>query len=184
MRIFISIELPETIKDNIAGAVNKMRTMLTPVKWVEKKNLHITLKFLGWVEDEKVKGLEDCVAECVKGFGAFELEFSGMGAFPDLKRPRVIWVGTKDGAESSKELADKIDCEISEKGFREEEREYTPHLTVGRIKERIDVAPLMDFIAEHERTDFGKFKVDHVSVMKSTLRRTGPIYDEIGRISL
>lgn len=184
MRTFISIEIPEEIKNNVETTIGELKLILPSVKWVDKKNLHITLKFLGWVEDDKLPTIENCLAECVKKFKPFTLSFTGMGAFPDLKRPRVIWVGTGEGSATAKEMADCIEKEAAEKGFREEEREFSPHLTIGRIKERIDAALLSKFVTEHEKTDFGSFTVDHASVMKSTLRRTGPIYEEIKRIQL
>jgi 2'-5' RNA ligase len=184
MRTFVSIEISEEIKERIEALVSRMKLMLTPIRWVEKKNLHVTLKFTGWMADEKLPELEKCVTDSIKGSAPFTLSFAGIGAFPTLKRPRVIWVGTKDGADASRQIADKIENKMGEKGLREEEKEFTPHLTIGHIKEKIDVASLSKFVEEHGETDFGSMEVDHVSIMKSTLRRTGPIYEEIKRIKL
>lgn len=184
MRIFISIEIPEEIKEKIEKLVNSMKLMLTPIKWADKKNLHVTLKFLGWVADEKLPEMKKCIADCVRGFGPFTLNFAGIGSFPDQKHPRAIWVALNEGADRSKKLADKIDCEISRQGFREEEREFTPHLTIGRIKEKVDVAALSKFVLEHGGTDFGSMKVGHISIMKSTLRRSGPTYEELDQVKI
>jgi len=184
MRTFISIEIPEEIKNNIEKLINELKLILTPIKWVDKKNLHITLKFLGWVEDEKMEPIEKCITECAKGFKPFTLSFAGMGAFPDLKHARVIWIGTKDGSGNAKEMADCIERKASKKGFREEEREFSSHLTIGRIKEKIDAGAVSKFVSEHENSEFGSFNVEYVSIMKSTLRRTGPIYEEVKRIKL
>jgi RNA 2',3'-cyclic 3'-phosphodiesterase len=184
MRLFVSIEIPGKIKSKISKMVEKLKNHLTPVKWMENKNLHVTLKFLGWVEDEKIGKLMECLKKSVKGLKPFELSFAGIGYFPDRKHPRVIWVGTEDGSEKVKRLADKIDGAAAAKGFREEEKEYTSHLTIGRIKEKIDTDALTKYISEHEGSKFGKFRVDHISLMKSTLRRSGPIYEEIEQIKL
>lgn len=184
MRTFISIELPEEIKENIEAVVSKMRLMLTPIKWVEKKNLHVTVKFLGWVEDPKVEDLTRCVSECVKGYGKIDVAFKGLGVFPDARHPRVVWVDMPKGCDKVKALADKVECAVADRGYRKEERDFTPHLTIGRIKEKLDVEALGKFIAENENTEFGGFTVDHISLMKSTLRRTGPIYEEMEQIKL
>jgi 2'-5' RNA ligase len=107
-----------------------------------------------------------------------------MGVFPEAKHPRVIWIGMSEESEKVKELADKIECDAAKEGFREEEGEFSPHLTIGRIKEKIEVDILSKFLAEHEKEDFGSFRVENVSLMKSTLRRSGPTYERIGKASL
>jgi len=184
MRLFVSIELPEKIKASIDGLIEEMKLKLTPVKWVEDKNLHITLKFLGWVDDKRLKELTALIKRTVKGFGKFDLGFKGMGLFPAEGRPRVIWVDLCKGEDKVKSLGDKIEDEAAKEGFREEEREFTPHLTIGRIKEKVDVEALKKFIKKVSGSDFGSFKVEKISLMKSTLRRTGPIYEELEQINL
>jgi RNA 2',3'-cyclic 3'-phosphodiesterase len=184
MRTFVSIEIPDDIKNKIEKLVNKLKLMLTPIKWVDKKNLHVTLKFIGWVNDEKVPPLIDCIKGCAGDFGSFDLSFSGLGVFPSAKRPRVIWIGTSAGADKVKKLGDCIEAEVAKEGVCEEEREFSPHLTIGGIKEKIDVGALNDFIEKNKDIEFGSFRVDHVSMMKSTLRRSGPIYEEIEKIKI
>lgn len=184
MRTFVSIEIPDDIKERIEKLVNKLKRMLTPIRWVEQKNLHVTLKFIGWVKDEKVPPLIECIKGCAGKFGSFDLSFSGLGVFPSVKRPRVIWIGTGTGADKVKKLGECMESEMAKEGIREEEREFSPHLTIGRIKEKIDVGALNDFIEKNKNIEFGKFTVDHVSMMKSTLRRSGPIYEEIEQIKI
>jgi len=185
MRTFISIEIPENIKDNIEKSIDEMKLMLSPMKWVDKKNLHITLKFLGWVVDDKMDDMISSVTDLAKGFGSIKINFAGLGVFPNARRPRVIWVGINEGNDRVKELAEKIDARLSDEGYRkEEEREFSPHLTIGRIKEKIDAEPLNRFMEKNAATEFGGFTADHVSVMKSTLRRSGPIYEEIKQAEL
>jgi len=184
MRTFVSIEITDEIKARIEELADKLKLMLTPIRWVEKKNLHVTLKFIGWVKDEKVPSLIESIKTCAGGFGSFDVSFSGLGVFPSAKRPRVIWIGTTTGADRVKSLGECIESEVSKLGIREEEREFSPHLTIGRIKEKIDVKALNDFIESNKDIDLGSFTVDHVSMMKSTLRRSGPIYEEIEKIKL
>ena len=185
MRTFISIEIPENIKDNIEKSIGEMKLMLSPLKWVDKKNLHITLKFLGWVVDDKADEMISSVADAAKDFGSIKIDFAGLGVFPDAKHPRVIWVGINKGNDRVNDLAGKIDARLVSEGYRkEEEKEFSPHLTIGRIKEKIDAGPLNNFMDKNATTEFGGFTADHISVMKSTLMRSGPIYEEIEKIAL
>ena len=185
MRTFISIEIPENIKDNIEKSIGEMKLTLSPLKWLDKKNLHITLKFLGWVVDDKMGDMISSVTDIAKDFGSIKMHFAGLGVFPDTKHPRVIWVGVNKGNDRVKELAEKIDTRLLSEGYRkEEEREFSPHLTIGRIKEKIDAEPLSKFMGKNAMTEFGEFTADHISVMKSTLKRSGPIYEEIKQVKL
>jgi 2'-5' RNA ligase len=94
-------------------------------------------------------------------------------------------VGINEGNQKVKELAEKIDARLSSEGYRkEEEREFSPHLTIGRIKEKIDAGPLNKFMEKNAATEFGGYTADHISVMRSTLRRSGPIYEEIKQVRL
>ncbi len=182
MRVFFSVEVPDEIKDNIEKLIGGLK--LGPIKWINKKNMHITLKFLGNVEDEKIESLEDTVAKLVKDFGSIKIGFGGFGAFPDPKHPRVIWSGINGGAGKLKELANKIEDALSQQGYGEEEREFSPHLTIGRIKENIDIEALSHFIEKNEHTDLGSFEAKDISLMKSTLMKSGPVYEELKQIRL
>jgi len=178
------MEIPEEIKNNIENVIEKMKLALTPVKWVLKKNLHITLKFLGWIDDNKIGELTAATTSCVKDLGSIDVSFSGLGVFPDQKHPRVIWVGIKEGGEKVTSLANCIDTKLAKLGYKTEERGFSPHLAIGRIKERIDVEVLNSLINERADIDLGSFNASYVSIMKSTLRRTGPIYEEMEQVSL
>jgi 2'-5' RNA ligase len=184
VRAFISIEIPDDIKNSIEKAIGELKLILPHIKWVDKKNLHITLKFLGWVEDRKIDNLIDSVTDLAKGFGTIKVGFSGFGVFPDTRHPRVIWVGITEGGDKVKELAEKIEEGLSKEGYREEERGFSPHLTIGRIKEKIDAEALTGFIKENEKASFGGFVAKNVSMMKSTLMRSGPVYEEVKQIKL
>ena len=185
MRTFISIEIPENIKDNIEKSIGEMKLILSPLKWLDKKNLHLTLKFLGWVVDDKADDIIRSVTDVAKDFGSIKINFAGLGVFPDIKHPRVIWVGICEGNDRVNDLAGKIDARLSSEGYRnEEEKGFSPHLTIGRIKEKVDAEPLNKFIEINATTEFGGFTADHISVMKSTLMRSGPMYEEMKQISL
>lgn len=185
MRTFVSIEIPEEIKDNIEKSIGEMKVTLPPIKWVDKKNLHITMKFLGWVEDGRLADLTCSLTDLARDFGTIKVSFKGLGVFPDAKRPRVVWVGIEEGGDRVKELAEKLEEGLSKEGYREgEDREFEPHLTIGRIKEKIDPEALCAYVEKNKKADYGGFVVKYISLMKSTLRRSGPIYEEIKKIKI
>jgi RNA 2',3'-cyclic 3'-phosphodiesterase len=182
MRSFISIEIPETIIKNVDGIIEKMKKCLTPIKWVENRNLHLTVKYLGTVDDDKLEMIEASLKESVKDIGEFEITLKGIGVFPSLQDAQVIWVGVDKGSDTFRHISDKVDSALSM--FREEEHEFTPHLTIGRVKNKIDVGFLEGFIKELKDTDLGSFKVNSVSIFKSTLTQGGPIHEELKKVRL
>ncbi len=184
MRIFISVELPDEVKKNIAELVNELKDTGAGVKWVEAKNLHITLKFLGWVDDRKIDNLAELTTKAVSGIGSFKARFEGLGTFPEGKKPRVVWVGTVEGGDKLCDLAKNLEDILSKAGFRSEEREFRPHVTVGRVKEKKGVDKLKEKIQSLKDPKFGEAIVDHVYIMKSTLTPSGPIYEIINPVPL
>ena len=99
MRVFISVELPDEIKKKVAEAAAPLKEIESGIKWVEDRNLHITLKFLGWVEDRKIDNMIYLAEESAKGTGSFKLKFSGLGTFPGGSSPRVVWIGITERGE-------------------------------------------------------------------------------------
>jgi 2'-5' RNA ligase len=184
MRTFISVELPDEVKKNIAELVNELKETGAAVKWVEPKNLHITLKFLGWVEGKNLDNLIALTDQAVSGRGSFKARFEGMGTFPEGKKPRVVWVGTVEGGEKLCDLAKVLEGKLSEAGFRSEEREFRPHITVGRVKENKGVERLKEKIKNIKNAGFGEALVDRIHVMKSTLTPAGPVYEKVKEVKL
>lgn len=184
MRVFIAIELPDEIRKNIVELVSELKEVGSAVKWVEEKNLHITLKFLGWVEDRKIDDVIELAAKAAGGTGSFKAKFEGLGTFPPGKTPRVVWVGVSEGGEKLKKLADSLEETLSNAGYRSEEREFNSHVTIGRVKEKKGVDKLREKLEDYKDPKFGEAVVDHVDVMKSTLTPKGPIYEKIKELKI
>jgi 2'-5' RNA ligase len=182
VRIFISVELPEEIKKKIFKATAEMRAIESGIKWVEEQNLHLTLKFLGWVEDNDLERLKSLTEEAVKGFGAFKIKLEGFGSFPGGKTPRVLWIGITEGAEHLIGIANSLEKSLS--GFRSEERGFSAHLTIGRVKDKKGVDEVNNKLAQIKDLSFSETVVDDVKIMKSTLTRKGPVYEMYHRIVL
>lgn len=184
IRLFISVELPDGIKDRLAELISELKRSGAGIKWVKPQNLHLTLKFLGWVEDSQVDEIIELSAKSVAGAGSFKARFEGLGTFPGGKAPRVIWVGTAEGGGALCKLAKDLEKNMSEAGFRKEERAFKPHLTIGRVKERKGLAKLTKQIGGIKDAGFGEVLVDRINVMKSTLAPNGPVYENLKEVKL
>jgi 2'-5' RNA ligase len=184
MRLFIAVEIPDEVKKKVVELISELKKVEASIKWVEEENLHITLKFLGWVEDKDLEKLISMVSQTVENYGSFKVNFSGMGTFPEGKSPRVVWVGTTEGAEALEKLAKGLENDLSSAGFRSEKREFRSHLTIGRIKEQKGVDILKAKMASIKDPNFGEAMIDRVFIMKSTLTAKGPIYEKIRGVKL
>jgi len=178
MRVFISVELSDKVKKKIVELINDLRKAKSEVKWVKAENLHLTLKFLGWVEDNKLDNLIELTTKAVAGTGSFKAKFVGLGTFPENKSPRVIWVGTAEGGDELCKIAQNLEETLSKAGFRSEAREFKPHLTIGRVKKS------KERIKENKKAKFGEMIIDQIHIMKSTLTPKGPIYEIIKEVKL
>lgn len=153
------------------------------VKWVEPENIHVTLKFLGQIPEGRLEALFRGVQEGVEGFSSFSIGLSQVGAFPNLRRPRVIWIGVERGREELIRLQQSLERHICEHGFPKEKRKFSPHLTLGRVKSSMGIEALAEKIKGTEFTS-EEIRVEQVVVMKSDLTPKGPIYTPLKRFSL
>ena len=126
MRSFIAIELTNEIKDELAQIQARLKYSGADVKWVEKNNIHLTLKFLGEVSEDKIKTVVSILDDIAKGSKPFEMTIRDIGAFPKIDYPRVVWVGLDKGASESKEIVQRIEEELERSGFERESKGLQP----------------------------------------------------------
>lgn len=153
------------------------------VNWVKPESIHLTLKFLGEIDDGKVRDAAASLERAAKGIGPFDLEIEGVGAFPNARNPRVVWVGIKANAELMK-LQQAVEKCLQDIGFEEEERPFTPHLTLCRIKSPDDGRALGRLIAETKPQASKTFNVSSFAFMKSVLKPSGAVYTPIQEFAL
>jgi 2'-5' RNA ligase len=171
MRTFIAIEIPyfkgiKELQDSIEGRA----------KLVEKENMHITLKFLGEIEERDVERIREIVEICK--VEKFKISLKGVGFFPNERYIRVVWIGVEN-YEPIVKMAKCIDSHLSKFGFKRE-KDYIPHLTVARVKGKISINNLDKFLS----MEFGEVEIREVKIKKSTLTPQGPIYEDIAVIQL
>jgi len=183
LRTFIAIDIPEPQKERIASLQDRLRRLGGRIGWTRPEGIHLTLKFLGDVEEERVPLVAEAVARAASSTAPFEIEIAGAGAFPNLRRPRVLWVGITEPTGRLKGLARAIEQELVPLGFPPEGRDFSPHLTLGRVKDPRDVEPVVRALQQANFAG-GTFVAREVRVMKSDLKPTGAEYTALHRIPL
>ena len=188
IRAFIAIELPAEVKSGLLQLQTELKLARhTFVKWVAPEGIHITLKFLGNLPSRKVAGVTKVMEEASQGFTSFQLDIGGLGAFPSLRQPRVLWLGVGGEINKLKTLQQRIDAALVPLGFAQETRLFSPHLTLARLRERT---------LPQERQDFGdlvvktplevnyEVSVNTLSLMRSQLLPGGAVYSRLAEINL
>jgi 2'-5' RNA ligase len=184
MRLFIAIELPPEIKQGIAKVQEQLRESGANAGWARSEGIHLTLKFLGEVSEERASGIMAALTGAAEGSGKLNLEVAGAGAFPNGKNPRVLWLGVTGDVEKLGSLQAAVENAMTGLGFEREERTFSPHLTLGRIKFPKPRDNWQQKIESIRDVKLGGFEADHISLMRSELQRDGAVYTELGKISL
>ena len=177
IRTFISVDVPLT--DDIEDVLGEMKRTEN-VRPVPKGQIHLTLKFLGDQDERKVEKLCSSLKDTLNGTEPFDIVVEGVGAFPDMRHPKVVWLGVKD-PESLIGLAEKVDSAVKDLKLKSDDKRFSPHITIGRVNGRAD---LDDLFSRYKGTAFCCFRCDHVDVMKSVLTPKGAIHSVVGRIEL
>ncbi|MCK4364924.1 MAG: RNA 2',3'-cyclic phosphodiesterase [Thermoplasmatales archaeon] len=180
-RGFIAIDVDSFPK--LIQFENEIRNSGAFVKLVEPKNIHITLKFLGDTNEEHIDKIEKILKDAVKDSDPFEIKLKGTGVFPNQNYIKVMWIGMENGEQIGK-IADKIDEEISELGFKKENRGFSAHLTIARVKSAKNKEKLLELIEKYRDIEFGSLKIDTIKLKKSELTPKGPIYTTLKEVKL
>jgi len=178
LRVFIAIELPDAVRAQMARLQEKLKEADADVKWVDPNNIHLTLKFVGEVEQDKLEILYAGVSEAVADQAKFPMSLAGIGAFPSLNRVQVVWIGVFSGAGEATDLAERIEASLAKRGFEAEKKKFVPHITIGRARSFRNVNSLVKLIEEIPFSS-DDFTTTAVAVVKSELTPQGPIYSHL-----
>ncbi|MCL0087321.1 RNA 2',3'-cyclic phosphodiesterase [Dehalococcoidia bacterium] len=188
IRAFIAIELPDQAKCDLSQLLNSIRPgQERAVKWVNPDSIHLTLKFLGNIPAEKVANIARAIGEAAAVAKPFTVELQGLGAFPSLRSPRVVWVGVGGDVQLIVNLQKRIDQVLIPLGFPTERRQFSPHLTLGRVRDKAtsqERRSLGESIRSMRLEGSPPFLVDEVCLMRSTLTSAGAIYHRLASIHL
>jgi 2'-5' RNA ligase len=172
VRLFVALEIPASVREALAELIKEMREIAPKAKWVRPENLHVTLKFLGETAAEK---LISTSLESVRSEATVEMEFRGLGFFPNQKRARVLWAGVKASANLSG-LAGDVDRALTTMGYPAETREFTPHLTLARFDPPGMSPALIKAVESKAMRSWGVLRTGKFHMIQSKLRPTGAEY--------
>ncbi len=197
VRTFIAIELSPEVLAALGQVQDRLRRGEggRAGRWVKAEGIHLTLKFLGEVPAERLEAIYQAVGQACRGHTPFELAVAELGCFPNLRRPRVVWVGVREETGQLAGLQEAVECELNRLGFPPEGRKFTPHLTLARVQDRAsprwhsgasprEIEALGKAVGTAQIGELARMRVEAVSVMKSDLRPEGAIYTELYRIPL
>jgi len=177
VRLFVALDLPEPVRHAITELIAKLQPKSRTARWIRPENLHITLKFIGHVGNEKLSPIQTALSS-IRAAQPIELHFRGMGFFPNEHRPRAFWCGIA-ASPNLADLAANIDRALVPLGVEAETRPFTPHLTLARFKSDEGIREVVHAATDMKSTDFGAATETNFHVYESLLKSTGAQYNRL-----
>lgn len=185
IRTFVAVDSNSSVQSEAERVIAELQAQDAGVRWMAPENIHLTLKFLGDVDDRELHLVCRRTADVAASTHVFSVGCRSLGAFPSNARPNTIWIGVDDSQNQLRALQSRLETELAEIGFPVERRPFKPHITLGRVSSRRTPHPeLAQIIAVSRESEFGVLQVDELVVYSSELRRGGPVYTVIGRCPL
>lgn len=194
MRLFVAIKLDDALCHGLARVQAEFqdacaRASVSPrtLKWVQSQSIHLTMRFLGNVDAERIPALEDAIRRATPGIAPFKLTARGLGSFPNPNRPNNIWVGLDGDTRTAALLARNLEQELVGLGFAPDRRGFEPHLTLGRVRQEasaMERARIGEILKNFPTTSFGTIHADAVHLIASELKSSGPVYTTLALIML
>lgn len=181
IRSFIAVEIPDSVRNSLWESIAPLRQSLAAVKWVERENLHVTLKFLGSLPPEDLKKVILVLKEIIPHWKPFLVTMGRWGAFPTMKRPRVIWLGIQSEGDRLSDMTQSVEKSLTQIGFKPEEKGIHLHLTLGRFRKAVDLTGKLEGEVSHLSY---QFECQWVTLFQSKLSSRGPTYIPLEKIWL
>ncbi len=182
IRAFICFEIPAPLREYLEEIIRKGKAFGEPVSWVKTQNIHLTLKFLGNITLEQVAQVSGVLEQMRQAFSPFEIQVDRVGAFPNFSRPRVFWVGCQQSFDRLSALAGQLEVSLAALGFEKENRKFSPHLTLGRVR-KPGVSKTAAYLQKLELKPYS-LACRELVLMKSELKPSGAIYTPIKKFPL
>ena len=184
MRLFFAVHAGEAIAGRVSRIIDGSSIRRAPWRWIRPENYHFTLKFLGDIDGKMLPSLQDAARRAASQAEPFRLSMGGIGGFPDLERPRVVYYGIDGGFGELRDLAGRIEDECEKIGFEREKKRFRAHLTLARVKRPPDEDVLYALRRFPPLGEAAVLEVDHFVLMSSRLTPSGAVYEETGRFEL
>jgi 2'-5' RNA ligase len=183
MRLYLGCPLPSTTERELDNVIRTLKERDGAVRWVASKNIHLTIRFLGDTDERLVDDIAQKVDTIARQFPAVHTVIDKLGAFPNLRKPRIIWAGIQSGIETLAQVAAAAELSVQDLGFEAETKGFKAHLTLGRVRDRRKPEELVSFLSDYQLTPIPVL-FDRVVLFKSTLTPTGPIYERLHEAQL
>lgn len=183
IRSFLAIELSEELKEALEEVRYRLDLPQFHVRWVQPKNMHLTLRFLGEIQEQDVQRASQAASNAAAKGAPFRMAVLGLGAFPSLNSPRVVWVGI-DESRPLLRLEKALSQELELAHFPLPDKTFRPHLTLGRVKSQRGKGELKRHLERNQQLSVGQMNVKHFSLIKSELKPSGPVYTQLNRFAL
>jgi 2'-5' RNA ligase len=189
IRSFVAIELPDEIKIALADVQRELKAKAPPraVRWTRPEAIHLTLRFLGDIAPAQVEAISDALRSVCDEPARFTIQLKGLGVFPSLGRPRVVWVGVAEPSGALIALQERVTQVLAPLGFEPEKRAFSPHLTIGRASRhasRRELTEVAELITRSMIGTLGQMDVEHITLMRSDLKPSGAVYTPLAVLSL
>jgi len=184
LRTFIAIDIPGNILSEIRELQEGIKDYGFKIRWVRPESIHLTLKFLGDIKAVKINEIAEAISKTVVRYTPISLQAKGVGVFPGIKRPQVLWVGLAGQLEPLVSLQKTLDENLETIGFPVEKRPFKGHLTMGRMKAKIDVKKFGEVLMTFRSFESEAFTADRIILYKSELKPSGAVYTELASASL
>jgi 2'-5' RNA ligase len=184
LRSFLAVPVDPAVLENLGSAVARIKPDLKEIRFVRTNNLHITLRFFGNITENDVEEIKRRINSVISGYKIFKIKIKSISAFPNMKNPRIIWAGIQDESGKLKFMAENLNRLLSGIGEKEEDRGFKAHLTIGRVRSRLNPEYFQKIIYPCINNDFGESTVNRIILYRSTLLPDGPVYDSMADFSL
>ena len=183
-RIFIAVPLDPALRNAVGALERQLEAVGVALRWIKPENLHFTLRFLGQISPAQLSRARRAARETAEGTETFRIRLAGLGVFPSVRRPQVVWAGVTEGEERLRDLARRLDDTLARQRFPKEPRSFQAHLTLARIKGPGQLPSLEAAMASLEGVEVGEQAVSSLVVMESLLRPSGALYVPVEEVPL
>ena len=183
IRTFIAIELPVEVKQVARRIQNQLEESIEGIRWVKHENIHLSVKFLGNVEENRINNIAAAVKNAVEDISVMNLKTGHLGIFPNEKRPRILWLGIEGDVREFIRMSKNCESELAKLGYEKDARENKPHITVGRIRSSKKQKGLVNIIKDIPIESI-EFRVNALNLMRSELNPNGAVYTNLKSVKL
>jgi len=184
VRAFIAIELPDSIRSLLDQVQQELKSLRLKARWVRAENIHLTLKFLGDIHAGDIDNIGGAMADTAGDCAPLALKIGGIGFFPGIKRPRVIWVGLGGDIPNLLNLQRNLEDRLVPVGYAKEKRSFKAHLTLGRIRQAANPETIRRILKEYIELGDHQFMADRITLFKSVLKPSGAVYSPLKQTDL